>query len=266
MISWKILLMGIKISTFQLLKLNKLIKYSNLTGKVAFVCVSRWMKNVMETDSFRHSHFIDVIPNPIDTETFKYFRKNPEDRKNILILRSFNSYKYAGDLIVRTIIELSSRPFFNELNFYLRGWGGMFDELTKPLKCFKNIEIHKGYIEQASIPDLHKKYGIILCHTRQDTHGVSMCEAMSSGLVPIASNNSAIPEYVEDRVTGFLPANCKEAADRIEYLYRNPDKFLEMSAAASESMMRIAGINEVIPKEMKLIENMLSKWNPKKEL
>ncbi len=261
LISWKILLVEIKISIFQLLKLNKLIKYSNMTGKVVFVCVSKWMKNVMETDSFRQSRYARVIPNPIDTEVFKYAKKNPDDRKNILILRSFNSYKYAGDLIVRTIIELSSRPFFNELHFYLRGWGVMFDKLTDPLKRFNNIEIHKGYIEQSSIPDLHRKYGIMLCHTRQDTHGVSMCEAMSSGLVPVANNNSAIPEYVKEGVTGFLPENCKVAADRIEYLYRNPDKFLEMSAAASQSINKIAGINQVIPRELELIENMISDPN-----
>lgn len=257
-ISWKIFLVEVKIATCQMLKWNKLIKYSNLTGKVAFVCVSKWMKNILETDSFSHSRFIEVIPNPIDTEMFKYSRKKPEDRKYILILRSFGSKKYAGDLIVKTILELSKRPFFNELYFYLRGWGGMFDKLTEPLKYFKNIELHKGYIEQASIPDLHGKYGIMLCHTRQDTHGVSMCEAMSSGLVPIASDNSAIPEYVKEGVTGFLPKNCKEAADRVEYLYRNPDKFLEMSAAASESINRIAGINVIIPREIELIENMLS--------
>ena len=36
--------------------------------------------------------------------------------------------------------------------------------------------------------------GIFICPTRQDAQGVSMCEAMSSGLVPITLYNTAIPE------------------------------------------------------------------------
>ena len=80
-----------------------------------------------------------------------------------------------------------------------------------------------------------------------------MCEAMSSGLIPITSNNTAIPEFVEDEVSGFLTNNYKEIASKIEYLYNNPKRFEEMSKSASFLINEKCSVKKVISKELEIM-------------
>jgi glycosyltransferase involved in cell wall biosynthesis len=100
----------------------------------------------------------------------------------------------------------------------------------------------------------HKTHGILLCPTRMDAQGVSMCEGMMSGLVPITSNNTAIPEFVKDRVSGFLTNSYQEIAASIQYLYDHPNQFLEMSANAHLHIQDIAGHEKVVKLELKAID------------
>ena len=91
-----------------------------------------------------------------------------------------------------------------------------------------------------------------------DAQGVSMCEAMSSGLIPITSNNTAIPEFVTHKKTGFLTESVNEIVDSVNYLYNNPTDYLKMSREASLSIAKISGIDVVMKKEMQLIKKILS--------
>lgn len=241
-------------NTLQQLDFRGLIKHANNSDKVQFVFVSDWMKRVTETDTLcqiKHSH---TIPNPIETNMFAYREKTSEDRKKILLLRNFNTYKYANDISARAILHLSKKNFFNDLSFRIIGKGQLFDKILDPIKHFPNVDITNGAVLQSKIPELHAGYGVFLCPTRQDAQGVSMCEAMSSGLVPVTSDNTAIPEFVSDRSTGFLTHNYKQVADAIEEMYMNPDLFLKMSKQAADSMRAQCSISSVINQELEVIK------------
>src|SRR5690606_13268173 len=98
--------------------------------------------------------------------------------------------KYANDLTTKAILELSNKNFFNELEFNIYGDGEFFDIDNGPIKKFKNVHLHKTFLKQDEICELHKTHGIFIATTRWDSHGVSRDEAMSSGLVPITNNVS----------------------------------------------------------------------------
>ena len=93
----------------------------------------------------------------------------------------------------------------------------------------------------------------MLIPTRQDAQGVSMCEAMSSGLVPVTSNNTAIPEYVNESC-GYLGNNVDDLKDAIKEMYYNPDIFLKKSKKASQHINKICSPQIVINKELNLIK------------
>jgi glycosyltransferase involved in cell wall biosynthesis len=213
------------------------------------------MKKITEKDTFTNIHNYEIIPNVINTKLFKYTQKSEHHRKKILLIRSFNSNKYANDIAIDAILELSKKEFFSDLEFAIYGEGKYFEKLTAPLKQYCNITIVNRFLTQSEIAQIHAEYGIFLCPTRQDSQGVSMCEAMSSGLVPITSNKTAIPEFVKNGSTGFLTNNYEEIAETIEYLYFNPNKFLQISVQASESIKQISGEEYVIKKELEIIQD-----------
>ncbi|EAK3974319.1 glycosyltransferase, partial [Campylobacter coli] len=223
---------------------------------IHFVFVSEYFKNESLGDlkvALEPSKYT-IIHNPIDTSMFDYLPKSPDDRKKILSIRPFTSRKYANDLSIKAILELSKREFFKELEFFIAGDGVLFDELTNNLKSFKNITLYKGFLTQKEISNLHKKYGIFLNPTRMDAQGVSRDEAMSSGLVPITNNIAAIPEFV-DSECGILvePENAKALADAIEFLYKNPDEFMRLSRNAANRVRIQCDKDLIISKELDII-------------
>ncbi|ELK3814250.1 FkbM family methyltransferase [Campylobacter lari] len=221
-----------------------------------FTFVSEYFKNESLSDlrvALKSSQYT-IIHNPIDTSMFNYLPKSPNDRKKILSIRPFTLRKYANDLSIEAILELSKREFFKDLEFFIAGDGVLFDELINKLNSFKNIIIHRGFLTQKEISNLHKQYGIFLNPTRMDTQGVSRDEAMSSGLVPITNNIAAIPEFV-DSECGILvePENAKALADAIEFLYKNPDEFMKLSANAAKRVRQQCDKDMIVSKELDII-------------
>ncbi|EHC3130925.1 FkbM family methyltransferase [Campylobacter lari] len=221
-----------------------------------FIFVSEYFKNESLSDlrvALKSSQYT-IIHNPIDTSMFNYLPKSPNDRKKILSIRPFTSRTYANDLSIEAILELSKREFFKDLEFFIAGDGVLFDELINKLNSFKNIIIHRGFLTQKEISNLHKQYGIFLNPTRMDTQGVSRDEAMSSGLVPITNNIAAIPEFV-DSECGILvePENAKALADAIEFLYKNPDEFMKLSANAAKRVRQQCDKDMIVSKELDII-------------
>lgn len=240
----------ILVNTKQMLFMKKLITEENIT----FIFVSKWMKNIFEKDTKSINKIKDykIIPNVVNEKNFSYKEKKESDRLNILSIRPYESKKYANDISVKAVLKLAKKDFFKELSFSFFGKGKLFKSTLKPLKRFPNIHIYNKYLTAEEIKKEHDKHGIILIPTRQDAQGVSMCEAMSSGLVPITSNNTAIPEYV-DKECGYLTNNVKEIVDAMEDIYLNPHKFLEMSKNSSKKIINKCSSKVVIDEELKLI-------------
>ncbi|EYE89506.1 hypothetical protein Q428_02550 [Fervidicella metallireducens AeB] len=214
------------------------------------------MLQITQRDTFTKIYNYEIIPNAVNTDMFKYLEKDEEKRKKILSIRPYSSKKYANDISIKAILELREKSFFNQMEFALYGKGKYFKKLTKELEGLENVKIYNKFLSQREISQIHKNYGIFLCPTRQDAQGVSMCEAMSSGLVPISSNNTAIPEFVKNKETGILTENYKEIAGALEYLYKNPEEFKKISKSASEWIKEICSHEKIILRELKIMEEI----------
>ncbi|KLO21176.1 glycosyltransferase family 4 protein [Marinitoga sp. 1155] len=243
----------------QLKYFNKLISISNSKNNIFFVFVSKWMKNTCFKDIGRTTKNYKIIPNFIDTEFFYYLPKTPDYRKKILMIRSFKSRKYATDIAVKAIKYLSKiYPNFSDLEFTIVGNGKFWKKDISKIKNFNNIKIVKNFLNHEKIKELHGSNGILLSPTRQDSQGVSMCEAMSSGLVPITSLNTAIPEFVNTSC-GYLTKNYMEAANAIIELYENKELFIKKSKKAAEFVRNKCSFHNTIEKELNLIYDLVNK-------
>lgn len=240
---------------------EKYVKQLSENKNINWIFVSEWEKNRAEElldIKFKNSI---VIHNYIDNNIFKYSKKDVDQRKNIFVLRRFdNTKKYAIDIAVLTILELSRRKIFNDLTFYICGEGDYFNELVQPLRSFKNVIINNNFLAHNQIYEYHKKCGIALFPTRQDTQGVSALEAASSGLAVVSSDLPVINEFFDAKLNTLCNVeNYIEYADVIERLYNNPDEFSRISSKMSEYTNNICSFDNTIKKEIEYIRNnMLS--------
>lgn len=223
---------------------------------LSLVFVSNWFaKSSLLDIGLDHSSVrYDVIHNFIDSSIFDYQVKQAHHRLKILSIRPYVSNVYANDLTVKAIQLLSTKDYFKQLEFYLYGSGDLFDETTQPIKQYSNVMLVNRFITHQEISDIHKKFGVFMCPTRMDTQGVSRDEAMSSGLVAITTDVAAIPEFVDDSCAMVVPPEDSQAiADAVEYLYNNPEKFLELSRAGSRRVNKQSGFEQTISKELELM-------------
>lgn len=200
----------------------------------------------------------EIIHNYINTDLFKYEKKPEDQRRKILSIRPYASNKYANDLSVEAVLYIKEKysEIFTDLEFTFIGDGVLFDRTLEPLKVLANVKIEKRFLKQSDIAKLHKEYGLFLSPTRMDSQGVSRDEAMSSGLVPITNNVTAVPEFV-DETCGILAEedDYKGLAEGIVNLYKNPNLFLEMSENAAQRVRRQSGYEQTIVKELAIIKN-----------
>ena len=217
----------------QFLHLKKLRRFLLANqDRITLVFVSNWVRRIVESDVGVSLKSTYVIHNPINTEKYAYVTKNAEQRFKLLSIRPFTNRKYANDITVHAIKLLAKKEYFNQLDIRIVGDGPLFDSLIAPLRAYPNLQLEKRFLNQAEMVEQYREYGVFLCPTRMDTQGVSMCEAMASGLVCISSENSAIPEFLPDEA-GIRTHSAIEIAKAIDFLVNNPAKYdiLSMNSA-----------------------------------
>ena len=239
-------------------------KYSSMKN-VHWVFVSEWLRQASETSlnvNFLNSY---CISNVIDEEKFPYVEKCAEDRKKILILRKFDNISYHSiDIIVRAILALSRKKYFNELEIDIYGDGDYYDELVAPVKNLKNVHLHKTFVRNSDIRKLHKTHGIMFIPSRHDSQGVSMGEAASSGVVPLGSNVTCLPYFMDNAHTAVLsdPEDPYGIVENYERFYYNVDEYLNVSKYLSTYVQRTCGREQTIDREIELINKVYKSWNP----
>ena len=217
-----------------------------------FVTVSNWMKEQAEKAwNCRGKLKWHIIPNYIDSKLFKYTKKTDEDSKKLLSIRPFGSGKYANDITRKLITSLSDYKGFSHLDITWFGDGVLFENITKKLPNANNIHLERRMLRQNDIPSFHQANGLFICPTRQDAQGVSMCEAMSSGLVPITLYNTAIPEFLPDN-DKLKCQNTQDMKELIIELLENPKLFLELSVKCSNFIQEKCSYGNTILKEIEL--------------
>ncbi len=227
-------------------------------AKIRFICVSHYSAGIIAEDYDLSPEYLErrfsIIHNNVDEDCFRYREKTPEHRLHLLSIRPYAYNTYANDLTAKCIEELSRRPFFEELHFSIYGDGILFDDITAPLRQYENVTLEKRFLTHKEIAEVYEKHGILIVPSRMDTQGVSRDEGMHAGLVPVTTAVTAIPEFCDESCAILAPGEDYVAmADGIEKLYRDPELFLQMSKAASETSHRNTCFEATIQKEIDLI-------------
>lgn len=235
--------------------------YTRTDVDVSFVNVSAWFQEaIVEPDAKTRIARSAVIPNVIDRGTFGYRAKSPDLRYKVLSLRPYASSKYANDLTAAAIHEAAGKPWFDKFEFTIAGDGVLFESITEPLKKYPNVTVRQGFFNHTEIRELHANHGIFLSPTRFDSQGVSACEAMASGLVPLSTNTASIPEFITDGETGLLAPlnNYRKLVEHLETLHEDPELFARLSANASASMAKLCGKQAATWEEIRYIRQRIA--------
>jgi glycosyltransferase involved in cell wall biosynthesis len=230
------------------------LKSLDAAPKIKTVFVSDFLLNVARSDSGARLENSAIIHNFIDGDFFSYKQKTPEMARRILLIRSFQTRNYANDIAIGALRLLSGQPGFERLRITIRGTGRYFKELTAPLAEFSNIDVKEVYLSAQEVKKLHDDHGLFLVPSRFDTQGVSMCEAMASGLVCVTNPVAAIPEFF-DESCGYLALadSVQDFADAITSAISAGEVFVSKSEAAARRVRKQCGLSETIARELSVV-------------
>lgn len=258
-LSWKTRLFNLRQPNYVKYFINNIIqlkeykKFVELNEKIKFIFVSKWMKEQAEKDMKVSFFNYEIIPNGIDTDFYTKKTVSNSETLRILVIRPFTSKKYATDMIVQALEKLSTREDFSKFSITIFGKGRLLNKQLKNLRHYSNVQIHEKFLSKNQIKYEHSRHDVFLCPTRQDAQGVSMCEAMSSGLIPITSDNTAIPEFVEHNVSGILTKSVDELVYYLLQL-KNDKKIMEhMGIEARKAIVNKCNKEDILDKEISLI-------------
>lgn len=181
--------------------------FKTLTEKFIFplfpniIFISTYNQNLFSGIPFLSAQ----IPNPVNKIFFdKPYR--PGDPHKILFVAALSRIKNL-ELLLSAVSLLNSQG----LNYIVHIAGGFktrsYEKIILKQAEERNLknQVHfHGWQSADEILELHSQCGLLVLSSRQETLPVAIAEGMATGRVIIASNVGAIPEMIEDQVTGLL--------------------------------------------------------------
>lgn len=233
------------------------IKKYNEMPNAKWVFVTNWTKERCEELLNIKFNNYEIIPCLINTELFKFEEKNKELRKKLFVIRKFDDLNsYSLDIVVRIILELSRRKFFQDLEIDIYGSGSLHDLILEPIRKFDNIHIHNKFLTHEEIRKVHETHGIALFPTRFDSQAVSSCEAAASGCAVVTSNIPGVRQFMPDNLGIMCEVeNYIEYADVIEKMYNDSSYFKKVAKLESDSVSNLFGYENTIKKEIEMYKN-----------
>lgn len=236
-------------SRLRMRNFSKLIDRSNAGAPIHFVFVSQWMKKMCESSTSRSVRHASTIPNPIDTARFT---PTPiADRiRNVLVIRSSDTMKYRPDVVAQIIKRLMKGR--SDFRCRIFSDGSLFDKYFAPLAQIPGVEVNRHFIPQDEIAAQHKWGGFFLCPTAQDAQGVSMCEAMASGLIVATTPVTAIPEFASADVA-ILSRRASVLAKEIEAVAEDEERADRLSRSAAKHVEANLKASAIVGQELDLM-------------
>lgn len=127
--------------------------------------------------------------------------------------------------------------------FVIVGSGPLDDYVDKNIQ---GLEIVRSYeIPQEELARIYASCDIFVTASRTETFGLTVLEAMSSGLPVVAPNEGGVTETVIDQVTGFLykPLDRQDFINKINHLCENPELRIKMGKAGRERALEYSWEN-----------------------
>jgi glycosyltransferase involved in cell wall biosynthesis len=214
---------------YSLNKADKLFATSNLLQKAS--------------NFFTPKH-IEVIPFGVDTNLFKPMSVSSLFNEDDVVVGTIKSvdYNYGMEYLIKAFSKISHKHPNLPIKLLIVGGGSMLSEMKLLVNNLdiQNKTIFTGLIDHRDVVKYHNMLDIAVYPSVSEGFGVSIIESSACEKPIIASDVGALPEVVDDNITGYIfpSKNVDKLADKIEDLLLNPDKRISFGKAGREKVIR----------------------------
>ena len=206
-------------------------------------------KQVLETLGLKKE--VSVIPNFVNSEVFRPGESDVTRRYKgcqvvVTHVSNFRPIKRVEDLVRAMSIVIREAQ---DTRLMLVGEGPErqgIELLVKELGLQRNV-LMTGF--RSDVPELLRCSDILVLCSDNESAGLTLLEAMSSGLPVVGTRVGGIPEIIEDGRNGFLvpPRSPDELADRILRLTLDRELRLRMGEEGRRTVLKHFAADRVVP-------------------
>jgi len=213
----------------------------------AITAVSAFTARSLENTA--HAGKLKIIYNWIDLEKFRPGDILPGKHDAFQLLFVGNlSYRKGADLLPRIMKALGPRFHLD----IVAGLGADASQFNLP-----NITM-LGKLDEADLIQTYRNCDALLFPSRWEGFGYTVLEAMGCGKPVIASNASALPEVVDDGITGILcePGNVDAFIAACQRLVAEPHLVPAMGSAGRDRAVHKFSENVLVTSYTDIIEEL----------
>ena len=158
-------------------------------------------------------------------EARQMVRARPKDRCRLLFV-GMEWERKGGDIVIEAAKQLNAAGLPTEL---------MLVGCPRPKKPLPEFVHALGYIDRATLDELHKTSHFMFVPTRAEALGLVFLEASAFAMPSIGTDVGGVPEVIKSGVTGAtfpLSAGAGEYAAYVEDLFANYHRYEPMALAA----------------------------------
>lgn len=213
------------------------IYISSLTRSSHIIFLSKYSKKLAE--NFINIKSYSIIPHGVDQSFYKIKSKTIIKKKgfpiNVLYVSNALIYKNQWNVIT-AIAEIRNR--YN-LNIHLNIVGGGSGSALKKMHVTKKkydkennfIKLH-GFSSKEQIKTFYQNSHIFIFASSCEAFGITLLEAMCTGIPIACSNKSTLPEIIKQNAVYFDPHNVEEIIIAIMKIY-NDNKLRKLLSQGS---------------------------------
>ena len=188
------------------------------------ICVSESLKRRFLNFKIKEDKLI-VIPNGVDIAKFSRIESSTLLNKHLKGKSDFKKVIFVGRLDVQKGVEYLIRAIpivvkaYNKVHFFILGNGNLENELkrlAKKLNILSNLTFLEA-IRLEKMPEFYSSADIFCLPSLHEGFPLSIAEALSIGLIIVASSTEGIPEAVKENENGFLaePKNTLQLSEKL---------------------------------------------------
>ena len=207
------------------------------------VASSRYSCEVAHREYGVPEHKLAVVPEPIDlaewNRRFAAARRLARSRPGILCVARMYPRKRIVDLLEAAALMRDRIP---DVSVRIVGKGPEWESVVRrhgELGLGETVAL-LGDVSREQLADEYVNADLFCLPSVQEGFGIAFLEAMAAGLPVVACRSAAIPEVVEDGVTGVLvaPRDPAALAAAMQELLASPERRRAMSEGGRRSVTR----------------------------
>lgn len=232
---------------------------------LTIVAPSKWLADCAKRSSLLKERRIEVIPNGLDTQTYKPVNKTfarevlnlPQDKKLILYGSAprINDINKGFSHLCGALQELRGRKVGTQSELVIFGSSGLDVQAAIEMR----VNVVGKVLDDATLALLYSAADVTCVPSITEAFGQTASESMACGTPVVAFRTSGLTDVVDHEDNGYLaaPFESSDLARGIEWVLEDEVRWKRLSENARHKAINVFNVGEVARRYASLYEEIL---------